>query len=39
VTESIGWLAASLFCAVVGGALGAALVHRRSNDARADRDA
>jgi len=30
VTESIGWLAMSLFCAVVGGALGAAVVHRRA---------
>jgi hypothetical protein len=30
VTESIGWLAVSLFCAVVGGALGAAVVHRRA---------
>jgi hypothetical protein len=38
VTESIGWLAVSLFCAVIGGALGAALVHRRINDAQADRD-
>lgn len=30
MTESIGWLAVSLFCAVIGGALGAAVVHRRA---------
>lgn len=30
MTESIGWLAVSLFCAVVGGALGAAVVHHRA---------
>jgi hypothetical protein len=38
VTESIGWLAVSLICAVIGGALGAALVQHRSRDAQADRD-
>ncbi|HXM58435.1 MAG TPA: hypothetical protein VOB72_23750 [Candidatus Dormibacteraeota bacterium] len=40
MTESIGWLAVSLFCAVVGGALGAAVVHRRAQaGGDADRDA
>jgi hypothetical protein len=30
MTESIGWLAVSLICAVIGAALGAALVHHRA---------
>jgi hypothetical protein len=42
MTDSIGWLAASLICAVIGGALGAAVVHRRAHatadQPRADRD-
>jgi hypothetical protein len=42
VTESIGWLAVSLFCAVIGGALGVAVVHRRAHASvdqpRADRE-
>jgi hypothetical protein len=42
MTESIGWLAMSIVCAVVGGALGVAAVHLRSHAAadrpRADRE-
>ncbi len=41
MTESIGWLALSLLCAVTGGALGAALLNRRArraDQARSDRD-
>jgi hypothetical protein len=29
MTDSIAWLAMSLICAVIGGALGAAVVHHR----------
>jgi hypothetical protein len=29
MTESVGWLAMSLVCAVIGGALGAAVMGRR----------
>ena len=29
MTESIGWLAMSLICAVIGGALGAAVMQHR----------
>jgi hypothetical protein len=30
MTESIGWLAMSLICALIGGALGVAAVHHRA---------
>jgi|GraSoiStandDraft_25_1057303.scaffolds.fasta_scaffold2344604_1 hypothetical protein len=42
MTESIGWLAMSIVCAVIGGALGVAAVHHRAHAAaeqpRGDRD-
>jgi hypothetical protein len=42
MTESIGWLAMSLICAVIGGALGVAVVHHRAHAAidqpRGDRE-
>jgi hypothetical protein len=38
VTESIGWLAMSLICALVGAVVGAVLVRRRVQEAQMDRD-
>lgn len=42
MTESIGWLAVSLICAVIGGALGAAVARHRAQTAadqpRGDRE-
>ncbi len=42
MTETIGWLAGSLFCAVIGGVLGVALIQRRTpagaDHAHANRD-